>query len=259
MMRYSALFSSLSIVAVMGACAPISQITTRANTNPLTFQSNINSDAIEDQAVALNRMADQLVWRSTARGAVSGAAVACSLAAVSVGSPESCAVSAAAGMVAGGLIGRQTGEDGVEARVELVSADALVRSIRGMNGQMDAIEITLPELMAEQDAELADLDMRRELGVVSRSEYKKAVSAITDSRARIAESLTLTVAQAEQANFNLQKAGQQGQDGLDWHLSATAQLAREADSARSLISPLSLLILSEADLVAHAPRSGVLR
>ena len=258
-MRYTALFSSLSVVAVVGACAPISQITTRADTNPLTFQSDATTAAIEDQAVALNRMADQLVRRSTMRGVASGAAVACGLAVVSAGSAQSCAVSAAAGAVAGGLIGRQVGENGVEARVELVSADAVVRSIRGMNNQMDAIEITLPELIAEQDAELTDLEMRRELSVISRSEYKKGVSAITDSRTRIAESLTLTVAQAEQANFNLQKAGEQGQDGLDWHLSATAQLAREADSARSLISPLSPLTVSEADLVAHTPRSGVLR
>lgn len=244
MKRIPILFSSLSVIAVVGACAPASQVTTRADTTPLSFQQSPELNSVEEQAVALNHMADQLVYRSTVQGAASGAIISCGVASL-WGGARSCAVGAAAGGAAGGFLGRAFGKRDVDTRVELVSADALVKSIRGMNGQMDALQISLPELIAEQDAELSDMKMRRDVGALSQTEYEQGVFTISQSRARIAHALTLTEEQAKQANFNMQNVGEQGQDGLDWHLSATAQLAREANSARSMISPLELPVGAE--------------
>ncbi|MEP2892267.1 hypothetical protein [Tateyamaria sp.] len=260
-MRIAALVSSLTVAVVLSGCGVVRQDVTRSNTDHLSFSQNADAVAIQEQANALNLMADQLVRRSTVRGAVTGAAVTCGLAALSVGSAQSCVVGAAAGGVAGAAVGRAKGEREVAQRVELVSANALVRSIRGMNGQMSAIELSLPELLAEQDAELADLQIRRATRAVTQKEYENGVRAIRESRATIAEALTLTIEQTEVASRNMTVAMQQGQLGLDWHLNAANQLGREAHSARSTISPIGPLSFAQDERVAlnAAPRSGELR
>lgn len=260
-MRFATFLSPLAVVAVLGGCGAVRQDVTRSNADHLSFTQNADAVAIQEQANALNLMADQLVRRSTLRGAATGAVVSCGLAALSVGGAQSCVAGAAAGGAVGAVLGRAKGEREVAQRVELVSANALVRSIRGMNGQMTGLQLGLPELLAEQDAELADLQIRRAAGAISQKEYEASVRAIRESRATIAEALTLTVEQTEVASRNMTEAMQQGQSGLDWHLSATNQLAREAHSARSSISPLGPLAFAQNDQVAlsAAPRSGELR
>lgn len=240
-MRHTRLLSSISIVVLLGACSAPFEATTRSSADLLNFEQSSDAKLIEDQADALNRMADQLVRRSTVGAARTGALVTCGVAVATAGNPQSCVVGAAVGGVTGAVIGRAQGEAEVQNRVELVSADALVRSIRGMNSQMDALELGLPELLAEQNAEFRDLEIRRDVGAVTPKDYNRGVAAIQASRARIAEALTLTITQAEQARLNLQSATEQGQSGLEWHLGATAQLAQEAHSARSMISPLGNL------------------
>lgn len=239
MKRISILLSSLSVVSVVGACAPTTQIATRAETAPLSFQQGPSLNAVEDQAVTLNLMADELVFRSTVEGGANAGIFACGIATLWNGA-QSCAVGAAAGAATGGFFGRATDRRATDDPAEMVSAAALVQSIRGMNGQMDMLEVSLPDLLAQQDAELTDLELRRDVGSMSQAEYEQSVFAISQSRARIAHALTLTEEQAKQANYNMQIAGSQGQDGLGWHLSATAQLAREASSVRSLIAPLEI-------------------
>lgn len=261
-MRFPALLSSFAVAAVLGGCGVVPHGTTRSNVDPLSFAQTSDAGLIADQAVALNLMADQLVRRSTVRGAVTGAVVSCGLAAVSVGSVQSCVVGAAAGGAAGAAIGQAAGQRDVEQRVELVSANALVRSIRGMNGQMSALQSGLPELLAEQDAELVDLKTRRSVGAISRKQYEQGVANIRDSRAMIAEALSLTITKTELASANMAGLATQGQSGLDWHLSATNELAREAHSARARITPLTVVSASQTfdqGPLSAPPRSGELR
>ena len=262
-MRVVKLFSSLSVIAVLGACGTSGQDTTRDFSEPMSFQQPAAEIVLaEDQARMLNRMADQLVRRSTVRGAATGTVIGCGVAVVTAGNARGCAVSAASGGALGALFGRSKGQRDVDARVELISANELVRSIRGMNQQMDALEVSLPELLAEQDAELSDLEIRRDAGVLTVADYEAGVDTIRQSRARIAEALILTSEQSKQANFNMQKAAQDGQNGLDWHLSATAQLAREAESARSTISLLDGGLpapMPAPKVVSLVPGPGVLR
>jgi len=237
-MQRTSFFSSLAVVALLGACAPSAQDTTRLQTPLLSSAAqDVDAAQIEDQAEALNRMARDLVRRSTAKSAAQGALVGCGIAVVT-SAPKSCVTAAAAGGVTGAVVGHAKGKREVAKRVELVSANALVRSVRGMNGQMDTLQLSLPELLAEQDAELRDLKLRRDTQALTDAEYETGVDAIRQSRARIAQALTATIHNAETAHANLQDATRQGQDGLDWHLSATSQLAREAHSARSSISLL---------------------
>lgn len=263
-MRHTTFVASVSLVVLLGACSAPFEETTRSSNNLLSIEQTDDAKLIEDQADALNRMAEQLVRRSTVGAARTGALVTCGVAVATSGNAQSCVAGAAAGGLTGAVIGNAQGQTEVQNRIELVSADSLVRSIRGMNSQMDALELGLPEVLAEQNAEFRDLELRREVGAIEPQEYNQGVTAIRDSRARIAEALTLTITQAEQAQQNLQAAEAQGQSGLDWHMSATAQIAREAHSARSMISPLGSLTGAplptvsaaaplDAPAISHAP------
>ena len=231
------LVSALSLAALSG-CAVTDQSTTRLDAPMLAVsEPSVDAALIEDQAQALNRMADDLVRRSTIKGAQTGALVGCGVAVVTSNASR-CVTSAAAGGLAGAAIGHVKGKRTVAKQVELVSANALVRSIRGMNGQMRDIKLSLPELLEEQDAELSDLKMRREAGALSEADYSSGVAAIRESRATIAHALSATIEQSKIARANLEDASQRGQSGLEWHLGATSALERDATSARSRITLL---------------------
>ncbi|MEL6450325.1 MAG: hypothetical protein AAFQ19_03625 [Pseudomonadota bacterium] len=232
-------FPALLIAVLTAACAPVSPSVTRGDAMMLQPpQRDLNAAVIADQAQALRKMANDLVYRSTLRGAATGALVGCGLVVVAASHAKNCVAGAAVGGLAGAAVGHAQGQREVAKRVELVSANALVRSIRGMNAQMDALQLSLPALLAEQDAEIADLQMRRDSGALSEAAYAASMENIRQSRALIAAHLSDTVTQAELAQGNLQEASQRGQTGLDWHLGATGELMREAQSARSSISLL---------------------
>ncbi|WP_299728866.1 hypothetical protein [uncultured Tateyamaria sp.] len=252
MKRISILLSSLSVVAVVGACGPANEITTRAAQDPLSFRQGPSMSVVEVQADALNHMADQLVLDSKVRGSFNSALVDCGLAILTPGKRPVC--------------GRNSGS------VELVPAVALVDNIQDMHGQMDTLEVGLPDMIAAQDARLADLEARRIAGAVSEAQYDEEVAAINRTRTRIAESLALTAAQAERAQSNMQTASARGQVGLGWHLNATAQLARDVNGARAQLGLLDAPVPVSGDYVAsnvpvfaaaspitHRPRSGELR
>lgn len=251
-MRYSFSIPTICISALLAGCGTIGQEATRSNVDALGFTQSAQSSPVEDQARMLNQMAEQLVRRATVKGALTGAAIGCGLVVVSASNAKNCVAGAAAGGAVGALVGNARGQREVTNRVELLSANELVRSLRGMNNQVSVLQVSLPELLAEQDAELRDLRTRREIGAISAKEYDAGVERIRQSRARIAESLTLTSQQAKLAKANIEQASLQGQTGLDWHLVATAKLAREVHSARSSISLLDMPLAS-----APAPQPAV--
>ncbi|MEO0401598.1 MAG: hypothetical protein AAF214_04415 [Pseudomonadota bacterium] len=248
-MRISKRIFPLFFITVLGGCAYDVQETSRLDVTLIGFSEQRgpstepkiaeveNVDAVV-QADALNALAADLVRRSTVRGAVQGAAVGCGLAVVTGGNAKSCATGIAAGGLVGGVAGKAKGKRDVARRVELVSASALVRSLRDMNDQIEVLDLSLTDLLDEQDAELAALKVRREMGVVTDVDYAAGVDNIRQSRALIAEALTGTINRAEAAHANLEQATQQGQTGLHWHTSATSQVARDAYSARSRITLL---------------------
>ena len=262
MKRIPILFSSLSMMAILGACAPANEITTRAELDPLGFREDPNATAIEIQADALQQMTNQLAQDSALPRAYNSALVSCGVAIFAPAKATGCKL----GGERRAMFGRDRG-------VELVPAVALVDNIQDISGQLDAVETGLPELIAQQDAELTDLNARRDAGVVSESAFNAEVAAINQIRTRLDAALALTATQAEQANFNIQTASQRGQAGLDWHLSATAELAREAEIARAQLGLLEQAAppvvedyvassgptYASADDLSFLPRPGELR
>lgn len=103
---------------------------------------------------------------------------------------------------------------------------------------MDLVKTSLPARLAAQEEMLAQLEMQRATGAIDPARYSSARASVTAEREAIAASLIQTEQNAKQAAANLRTAQQQGQTGLDWHISATSKLADEAQSARSSISLL---------------------
>jgi len=210
-MRYPTILASLSMVAVLGACAPTTDIVTRTETVDLTFRQSIRANTVEDQAFVLSQLGDQLVRQSSIGGATP------------------------------------------------VSDEALVRSIDEMNSQMDVLTVGLPALLEEQNTALDTLKQRRKSRDISRAEYNDGVEAIDQSRARIADALSMTALQAERAAFNIQAASYRGQPALDGRFDKTAQLARKAQSASSTVKPVKAVKSPRPKLTTVTLRSGVLR
>ncbi|MEL6806500.1 MAG: hypothetical protein AAFO97_01865 [Pseudomonadota bacterium] len=263
MKRITILFSSLSVMAIVGACGPANEITARAALDPLSFRENPNATAIEIQADALQQMTDQLAQDSSLPRAYNSALVSCGVAIFAPAKGTGCNF---------GGERRAMLWSGREREVELVPAVALVDDIQDISGQLDAVETSLPALIARQDDALADLTARRDAGVVSEAAFNAEIAAIKQVRTRVDAALAATATQAEQANFNMQTASQRGQSGLDWHLSATAELAREAQVARAQLGLLEQTapvvqdyvasnapVFVSADQLTFLPRPGELR
>ena len=101
---------------------------------------------------------------------------------------------------------------------------------------MDVVSRDLPQLLKQQDAELASLNAKMTSGQIIEDQFAHHFQLIKANRVQLAEALSLSAAQANEAHRNLQSAQAKGQTGLDWHLSATKNLAQDATSARSAIS-----------------------
>jgi uncharacterized protein YcfJ len=203
---------------------------------PLTASGH--NDEMTEQAVTLDRMMQDVVRASTAKGALMGAAVGCGLVLVSSSNSGKCLAGAAAGGLVGGVIGNKAGKRDAERRVGLVSANKLTVSIRRSNDQVDDILIGLRETLAAQEIEIANLRAQRDAGTVTPAAYAAHVQTIKQDRAELAQALTLSSRKAKQATLHLKEAAANGQTGLQWHMSATAQLERDIESARSQISLL---------------------
>ena len=211
----------------------------RGTTGMMALKATNQDQAIlAEQTAALDQMMAEIVRNSTIKHAAVGAAVGCGIAVVSSGGASSCLGAAAAGGIAGAVTGHIAGNRDVARRIELVSANALVRSIRKSNNQLGDIKTDLPNLLARQDAELKSLHGLKAAGAINADVYNARLSDIRASRAELAEALMMSSQQARTASANLRAATEQGQSGLEWHISAVDQMEREALSARSSISLL---------------------
>lgn len=218
------------------ACGPTpSAQSSRMEGAPLSFAAQ--PAEIDAQAKALTELSHRIVVQSTIKGAAIGAAVGCGLAVASANASH-CLTAAAVGGAGGAVVGHVTGKRTVARRVEKVSPSAIVRTLRSTNTQMALVQTSLPARLAAQEEMLSHLEMQRATGAIDAISYDKARAKITSERKAIATSLIQTEENAKQAAANLQIAKQQGQTGLDWHISATSKLANEAHSARSSISLL---------------------
>lgn len=221
----------------LSACAPAPSVqSSRFEGAPLNFAAQ--PAQADPQIKALSELSQRIVVQTMIKGAGIGAAVGCGLAVVSAGNAQNCLASAAAGAVGGAVIGHVVGKRDVARRIEKVSPSAVVRTLRKTNAQMALVQTSLPARLEAQEQILAQLDLQRASGAIDASEYASGRAAIAAERRAMAAELIKTQGHAEQAAANLRVAQQQGQSGLEWHISATSKLAREASSARSNISLL---------------------
>ncbi|WP_176219103.1 hypothetical protein [Planktotalea arctica] len=191
-----------------------------------------------EQTSALTQMTRDIIRKSTLNGAAIGAIAGCGMAVLSAGNAKSCVTAALSGGAVGAVAGNIKGRQHAAKRVALVSPSALVRSIGKADDRMDAVTRDLPELLKQQDAELVTLNSQVSAGQITEAQFTQRFEVIKANRQQLAEALSLSAAQAEEAHTNLENAQSKGQTGLEWHLSATQNLAREATSARSAISLL---------------------
>lgn len=240
-MRPSRIILSVAIVVGVAGCvksvepkfstrgAALDQTSTATSTSELQMAQQTN---------ALNQMTRDIIRKSTINGAAIGALAGCGLVVLSASNAKSCVTGALTGSAIGAIAGNAQGKANAAKRIELVSPSALVRSIGKADDAMDVVSRDLPSLLAQQDAELDALNQQMASGQLTQAQFTQRFEVIKANREQLAEALSLSAAQANEAHRNLQGAQAKGQTGLDWHLNATKQLAREATSARSAISLL---------------------
>ena len=223
------------ILVAIAACGQ-SEISSRSVTPAMSFATA--PAKMDAQAVALTELSERIVVQTSLKGAGIGAAVGCGIAAVSAGNVRGCITAAATGALGGAVIGNISGKRDVARRIELISPSAVVRTLRKTNDQMTVVASSLPARLAEQDETLAQLELHRATGVIDAVTYREGRAAIMAERQAMADALIQTQSHADQATANLLAASAEGQTGLDWHISATRKLARDAGSARAAISLL---------------------
>jgi len=193
---------------------------------------------MQEQAAALSKMTQDVVRKSTLNGAALGAIAGCGLVVLNAANAQNCVAGALAGGLAGAAIGNASGHKQVEKRMQLVSPSDLVRTIGKSTDQVAQIEMSLPSLLAAQDIELAEMTQKLKQGEITEADYAAKADKIRQDRAELAQTLSLSAAQAQTAHNNLKDAAAQGQTGLDWHINATGFLAKDVMSARDTIDLL---------------------
>ncbi len=210
----------------------------RGMATEMNASASIQETQMSAQTAALSNMTRDIVRKSTVKGAAIGALAGCGLVLISSANAKNCVTGAITGGVVGALVGTAAGNKQAAKHVELVSPSALVRSIGKADDKMDAVTRDLPTLLAQQDTEVTNLNAKMKSGQITQGQYAHRFEVIKANREQLAEALSLSAVQANEAHRNLQSAQAQGQTGLDWHLSATRNLARDATSARSAITLL---------------------
>lgn len=241
-MNKSILFAPLAFAFILGGCADTSSYgdeVSRTAGSAMAFQSaNADAALMMEQTQTLDQMMQKIVRNTTIKHAAVGAAVGCGLAVVSASSASNCLTAAAAGGVAGAISGHVAGKRDVTRRMELVSANALVRSIRASNDQLSDITTDLPNFLAAQDAKVKNLVAQKNSGALDEAEFDARMASIRASRSELAETLLMSSQKARIASANLREAAAQGQTGLEWHIGAVDQMEDQTMSARSQISLL---------------------
>lgn len=237
-MRTSRLVLGTCIALGLAGCMKTSEPMFSTRGASVSSSASASEIQMAQQADALTDMTRDIIRKSTINGAALGALAGCGLVVLSASNAKNCVAGALAGGAVGAVAGNAAGQKQAAKRVQLVSPSALVRSIGKADDRMDAVTRDLPALMAQQDAELDALNKKISAGEITEAQFAKRFEVIKANRAQLAEALSLSAAQANEAHRNLLEAKAKGQTGLDWHLSATKALARDATSSRAEISLL---------------------
>ena len=226
----------------MSACTtlPGPQIaTSRSDNAALMFAAApVSSDAMNAQVRDLNKAASGLVRSTVVKSALKGAALSCGLALVSGSQAKKCVAQAAVGGAIGAAVGKASGERDVKRRIALISPSEVASDIRSANIELDRVELGLPQLLAQQDAELHKARLQLATGHIDQVEFDRIKTGVSDERAFLAETLEMSARDARRAMQNLQGAVSRGQTGLGDHILATERLSDAIISSRASIDLL---------------------
>ncbi len=237
MFRLKSAFAALLVLTIAGCAQTKTPFASSMNRDVLPAVQSDQERLLTNQAHALDRMSKDLVRKTTFKGAAIGAVAGCGLAVVG-GSKAKCAQAALVGGVLGGVAGNAAGKAQVNRRVELVELNRILPSLRKTNDQMEVVAGGVSNLMAKQDAEIAQLKADLTHGATTQAAYDARLSEIRTVRSELAQALTLSAGQARQAKEALVAAQSQGQTGIDWYIAETNKLEAEAVSARAQLSLL---------------------
>lgn len=225
------------LASSLAACSTAEQTPTRLDTAAMPqIEANAPLSEAELQAQSLLRLSDDIVRRSTGRGAAIGAAVGCSLALVSKSSAKRCVTGALAGGATGAMIGHAKGKEEVKQRLHKVSPDDMARALRETDAKVAEIKHSLPQTLARQNAEVASLKAAHAEGRIPQAQYETRLGRIRAERAALADALTTSAQSANLVAQNLGKASANGQRNLMWHINKSMRLEEEATSARAQIT-----------------------
>lgn len=237
-MRFSHLILAPALALSVAGCVQTKEPTFSSRGSEMAQFTTSSEALMSDQTAALTKMTKDIIRKSTAKGAAIGAVAGCGLVLLSASNAKNCVGGALAGGAVGTIVGNAAGQKKAAQRIELVSPNALVRSIGKADRQMTIVVRDLPAMLKQQDAELAGLNANLQNGQITEAQFAHRFEVIKANRAQLVQALSLSAAQANQAHRNLQAAKAKGQTGLDWHLIATKNLAQQATSSRSAISLL---------------------
>ncbi|MCT4556900.1 MAG: hypothetical protein N4A61_02460 [Pelagimonas sp.] len=229
----------LAVLATAGCSTNLSGVT-RQSTQEFTTTPVISTQQaqLHDQAVALDRMTRDLVRKSTTKGIMIGAAAGCGLAAATGAGGDKCLTGALAGGAIGGVIGHSAGKQQVKKRIEIVSLSRVMPSVRETRDQMALVKQGVPAFLSTQNSEVDALNSQLAAGTITQETHAARLDQIRESRRALAETLSLSAAQAQAALDALKDAKAQGQEGLDWYIHTVSNVEKDAVSARSSISLL---------------------
>ncbi|MEL6610305.1 MAG: hypothetical protein AAFO93_15465 [Pseudomonadota bacterium] len=235
MIAVSRAFGCFAVLVAVAACSKGAGIDgARVDRADLHFGATAEEYGIADaQAQELRSLAQDLVRRSTSKGAIIGAAAGCGLNAAIAGDVTSCVPGAAMGATGGGLIGNVTGKMELEKRYALISPDAVATDLKAAALRFETVDEMMPALLAHYDGALDSLYAQYSAGSLTEAQYRDAVAVIREDRSRLAVALSVSGRDFRRTARNLEAVRENGQEGLDWHIDAAHKLADDVDALRS--------------------------
>lgn len=171
-------------------------------------------NALVAEAKSLTQQSKDIVARNTMQGAAMGAAAGCVLELLMGGDTDDCVRSAAAGAVAGGVVGYGAGQEAANANKKLVEQKEVIAKLSGINQKLGGVETRLRSVVSQQNAELASLRRQVSAGQISKSVYDARARGVNSNRQAVQAALQETSGQVDGAYKNLVTLEEDGAGNL---------------------------------------------
>lgn len=241
-MQFGKVIGFIVATATISGCSTQGVSRNSTDFSPGSAPAHAQSSIATDPA-RISREADQLVEKTyemvrsaTLKGAGIGAALGCGLSTLS--GSTNCIQAALVGGAVGGVIGHARGKAAVEKRIEIIAPKALMPKLSDAKKTSAALQSSLGALLAQQEAERAELVQALKNKEISQGVYNARHVEMRETRLRLYDALTLSASQIKEVSRALSGATEQGQTGLQWYEMETQALHDRVISTRSQITLL---------------------